>query len=139
MRQKALIGNWIVNPCLEPRRVWDLYSNHVVPYWIAREFPDPISHAWVDEEDCVDSGCLSMGRSGLCQIPKNTNLNLIQIEMPNLEVEYMWLDVLCLRQKGGLMEHLHAEEWKLDVPTIGNILDFLSGDLSEWAGAAIEF
>ncbi len=32
-RRKALIGNRIINTWLPPRRVWDLYSNRVVPYW----------------------------------------------------------------------------------------------------------
>ncbi len=38
-------------------------------------------------------------------------------------MEYTWLDVLCLRQKGGLQEDLRVEEWKLDVPTIGYVYD----------------
>ncbi len=29
--------------------------------------------------------------------------------------------MLCLRQKGGPRDHLRAEEWKLDVPTIGGV------------------
>ncbi|SJL09009.1 uncharacterized protein ARMOST_12385 [Armillaria ostoyae] len=32
--QKAIIGNRIVHTDLPPRRVWDLYSNRVVPHWI---------------------------------------------------------------------------------------------------------
>lgn len=31
-RQKAVIGDRIVHPQLPPRRVWDLYSNRVMPY-----------------------------------------------------------------------------------------------------------
>ncbi|PBK99606.1 hypothetical protein ARMGADRAFT_881935, partial [Armillaria gallica] len=54
-------------------------------------------------------------------IPKGANLDLIRIEMLNLGLEYTWLDVLCLRQRGGSREDLHVEEWKLDVPTIGGI------------------
>ncbi len=56
-------------------------------------------------------------------IPKDADLNLIRIEMLNLGAEYVWLDVLCLRQKdeGGLREDLRMEEWKLDVPTIGGM------------------
>ncbi|KAK0476925.1 hypothetical protein EDD18DRAFT_1381334 [Armillaria luteobubalina] len=58
-RQKALVGNRIVNPTLPPRRVWDLYSNRVVPWWlmptdpvyILGGWPRPISHAWMDEKD----------------------------------------------------------------------------------------
>ncbi|PBK92037.1 hypothetical protein ARMGADRAFT_1031496 [Armillaria gallica] len=108
MRRKALIGNVIVHPDLVPRRVWDLYSNRVVPYWIAETLPTPISHAWVDVDDRVN----------------DTNLNLIRIEMLNLGKDYVWLDVLCLQQNGGRREDLRAEEWKIDVPTIGYIYRF---------------
>ncbi len=54
-------------------------------------------------------------------IPKGANLDLVCIEMLNLGLEYTWLDVLCLRQKGGPREDLHVKEWELDVPTIGAI------------------
>ncbi|KAK0433077.1 hypothetical protein EV421DRAFT_1910373 [Armillaria borealis] len=121
IRQRALVGNVIINPELRPRRVWDLYSNRVLPYWIAEKWPRPISHAWVDEEDHVNVLTPINGKEWPVPIPKDTNLDLIRIEMLNLGVEYMWLDVLCLRQKDGPREELRAEEWKLDVPTIGYI------------------
>ncbi len=44
-----------------------------------------------------------------------------RIEMLNLGAEYVWLDVLCLRQVGGPGEDMRADEWKLDVPTIGAV------------------
>ncbi|KAK0479785.1 hypothetical protein IW261DRAFT_1593711 [Armillaria novae-zelandiae] len=53
--------------------------------------------------------------------PRHADLNLIRIEMLNLGHEYAWLDVLCLRQEGGPREDLRAEEWRLDVPTIGQV------------------
>lgn len=54
-------------------------------------------------------------------IPKDTDLDLVRIEMLNLGAEYVWLDVLCLRQRGGRGEDIRGEEWKLDVPTIGHV------------------
>ncbi len=93
----------------------------MVPYWIPGSFPEPISHAWVGEKDGVDVWTPINGKEWPVPILKDASLNLIQIEMLNLGVEYTWLDVLCLRQKGGSREDLHAEEWKLDVPTIGYI------------------
>ncbi|KAK0430298.1 hypothetical protein EV421DRAFT_2090951 [Armillaria borealis] len=122
-RQRALEGNVnrIVDPNLTPRRVWDLCSNRVVPSWIADKRPTPISHAWVDEEDRVDVLTLINGKEWPVPIPKDADLNLIRIEMLNLGVEYTWLDVLCLRQKGGSREDLRVEEWRLDVPTIGAV------------------
>ncbi len=121
MRQKALVGNVIVNPYLKPRRVWDLYSNRVVPSWISNTWPKPISHAWVDENDRVNVLTFINGKEWPVPVPKDANLDLIRIEMLSLGLEYTWLDVLCLRQKEGLREDLRAEEWKLDVPTIGCI------------------
>ncbi len=61
-RRNALDGGRIVDPDMPPRRIWDLYSNRVVPWWSSRlvtqfdiypEKPQPISHAWVDEVDRV--------------------------------------------------------------------------------------
>ncbi len=126
MRQKALVGNRIVKPHLPPRCVWDLYSNRVVPWWTVNdappgEWPQPISHAWVDEKDHVEVWTPINGKEWPVPIPKDANLDLIQIEMLNLGVQYTWLDVLCLRQKGGSKEDLRVEEWKLDVPTIGQV------------------
>ncbi len=63
------------------------------------------------------------GKEWPVSIPKGASLELIHIEMLNLGVQYTWLDVLCLRQKGGPWEDLHTEEWKLDVFTIGGVYD----------------
>ncbi|KAK0219508.1 hypothetical protein EDD85DRAFT_341381 [Armillaria nabsnona] len=122
-REKALVGNRIVDLDLPPRRVWDLYSNRVVPSWITDRLSmaQPISHAWVDEKDRVDVWTSINGKEWPVPIPKGASLELIWIEMLNLGVEYTWLDVLCLRQKGGPQEDLRVEEWKLDVPTIGYV------------------
>ncbi|KAK0458742.1 uncharacterized protein EV420DRAFT_1333889 [Desarmillaria tabescens] len=127
MRWKALVGNRIVETRLPPRRVWDLYSNRVVPWWctgITEHWTlrlRPISHAWMDEENRVDVWTPINGHEWPVPIPKDTSLKLIRIEMLNLQVEYTWLDVLCLRQVGGQQEDMRAEEWKLDVPTIGAV------------------
>ncbi|PBK95783.1 hypothetical protein ARMGADRAFT_1010704 [Armillaria gallica] len=126
LRRRALAGNRIVNPWLPPRRVWDLYSNRVVPWWITDvdgklRWPQPISHAWVDEKERVDVWTPINGYEWPVLVPKESDLNLIRIEMLNLGLEYVWLDVLCLRQVGGPGEDVRAEEWKLDVPMIGAV------------------
>ncbi|KAK0474110.1 hypothetical protein IW261DRAFT_1341870 [Armillaria novae-zelandiae] len=131
-RREALVGNRIVNPQLQPRRVWDLYSNRVVPWWLKswggmagrgvyREWPQPISHSWMDEKDRTAVWTPINGYKWPVPIPKDADLNLIRIEMLNLGHEYVWLDVLCLRQEGGPREDLRVEEWKVDVPTIGRV------------------
>ncbi|KAK0470904.1 hypothetical protein IW261DRAFT_1345045 [Armillaria novae-zelandiae] len=123
LRQNALVGDQIVCPYLPPQRLWDLYSNRVVPSWITNERPTPISHAWVDEKDRVNVWTPINGKEWPVPIPKNVDLNLIRIEMLNLGAHYVWLDVLCLRQKeeGGQKEDLRVKEWTLDVPTIGGV------------------
>ncbi|KAK0500732.1 hypothetical protein EDD18DRAFT_778005 [Armillaria luteobubalina] len=128
-RREALDGNRIVETYLRPRRVWDLYSNRVVPRWLMPidsdyEYcptPMPISHAWMDEEDRTAVWTPINGHEWPVPIPKDADLNLIRIEMLNLGAEYAWLDILCLRQEGGSREDLRAEEWMLDVPTIGGV------------------
>ncbi|KAK0441350.1 hypothetical protein EV421DRAFT_728153 [Armillaria borealis] len=155
MRQKALVGGRIVQPYLQPRRVWDLCANRVVPWWNSGAFLHcfqlessmsmirtesnvrPISHAWMDANGRVDVQTPINGYEWPVPIPKDANLDLIRIELLNLGVEYTWLDVLCLRQKDGMREDLREEEWKLDVPTIGaGVRRKQGGDLPEWVGAA---
>ncbi|PBK59485.1 hypothetical protein ARMSODRAFT_899206, partial [Armillaria solidipes] len=116
MLQDVLVNDRIVGSDLPPRCVWDLFSNRVVPWW-----PWGISHAWMDEVDREDVLTPINGYEWPVPTPKNTNLDNIRIEMLNLGAEYVWLDVLCLRQKGGIREDLREEEWKVDVPTIGSV------------------
>ncbi|KAK0466559.1 hypothetical protein IW261DRAFT_1284909, partial [Armillaria novae-zelandiae] len=132
-RRNALVGNRIVNVHIPPRRVWDLYSNRVLPKWRITgtgKLPSPISHAWADKGDRVDVWTPINGRDWPVPIPKDANLNLIRIELLNLGAVYVWLDVLCLRQKGGPREDLRIEEWKLDVPTIGYL--YRDADVVVW-------
>ncbi|KAK0435744.1 hypothetical protein EV421DRAFT_2039016 [Armillaria borealis] len=116
-----------------PRCVWDLYANRVVPYWVAIRFPWAMSHAWVDDTDLKRVMSSINGYEWPVPIPKDADLDLIRIEMLNLCAEYIWLDVLCLRQEGqgqdprfstsqgewDRREALRKEEWKVDVPTLG--------------------
>ncbi|PBK62310.1 hypothetical protein ARMSODRAFT_943196 [Armillaria solidipes] len=121
MRREVLDHDRITRRDVPPRRVWDLYANRVVPWWVGRKDPRGISHAWVDEKDRMDAMTPINGYEWPLPMPKDANLDLIRIEMLNHGAEYAWLDVLCLRQEGGKNEHLRLEEWKLDVPTIGSV------------------
>ncbi|KAK0478146.1 hypothetical protein IW261DRAFT_1629338 [Armillaria novae-zelandiae] len=116
---------------LQDREAEDITCNRVVPWWCYRvgfrlviDGARPISHAWVDEVDRINVWMPINGCQWPVPIPKGANLDLIRIEMLNLGVEYAWLDVLCLRQKGGPREDLRVEEWKVDVPTIGVIYKY---------------
>ncbi|KAK0433757.1 hypothetical protein EV421DRAFT_1994036 [Armillaria borealis] len=135
MRQDVLINNKIISKQLPPRRVWDLFSNRVVPWWVVRQYLLPISHAWMKEEDRMDVHMPINGCEWPVPMPKDANLDLICIEMLNLGAEYVWLDVLCLRQVGGCVE-----EWKLDVPTIGRVyMVAYSGVVSYFSGLGHPF
>ncbi|KAK0224358.1 hypothetical protein IW262DRAFT_1372503 [Armillaria fumosa] len=129
MRRKVLVDGGITERDVPPRRVWDLYANRVVPYWVARRYPWGISHAWVHEQERVNVMTPINGYEWPVPMPNDGNLDLVRIELlnsrhraaPDFRAEYAWLDILCLRQQGGKGEHLRPEEWKLDVPTIGSM------------------
>ncbi|KAK0224363.1 hypothetical protein IW262DRAFT_1459416 [Armillaria fumosa] len=126
MRRKVLVRDKIRTRDLFPRRLWDLYANRVVPYWVVPDWAEcgllwGISHAWVDENDRVNVMTPINGYEWPVPMPNDANLDLIRFEMLNLGAQYAWLDVLCLRQEGGKGEHLRLEEWKLDVPAIGSV------------------
>ncbi|KAK0447547.1 hypothetical protein EV421DRAFT_147366 [Armillaria borealis] len=128
MRRNMLVDGKITTAIVPPRRVWDLYANRVVPYWVAlrlgRERWYGISHAWVGDEDRMSIMTPINGKEWPVPMPKDGSLDLVRIEMLNVGAEYAWLDILCLRQEGGRGEHLRTEEWKLDVPTIGAMYDW---------------
>ncbi len=122
IRLDAVVDGQITRKGLRmgPRRVWDLFSNRVVPWWVALHVPWGISHAWLDASRRKNVDTPINQHEWPVPIPEDANLDLIRIEMLNLGAEYAWLDVLCLRQEGGQNEDLRAGEWLLDVPTIGN-------------------
>ena len=112
---------------IPPRRVWDLYSNRVVPTYALNWKCIPtnlwgVSHSWVkDKERCKVTTNIN-GRQWPAQIPKGTTLDHIRIELLNLGAEYVFLDVLCLRQPGRIKdEPQRKKEWRTDIPTIGHI------------------
>ena len=122
----------IVSPySIMPRRIWDLKSDRVVDFRMlhaTQSTPEntpmfwAVSHSWTSD--------MSPERTPINQhqwpvpLPKTTSLVSLRYELFSIGAEYVWLDVLCLRQQcevGGHLEKLRQEEWKLDVPTIGNI------------------
>ena len=130
----------IVHPRIPPRRVWDLYSNRVLPFWVLLSTDIPrnlwaVSHAWVELKDRQHVPTRINGGEWPVPIPNDIDLEQVRIELLNLGAEYVWLDVLCLRQKvrGDVklenplspeeewLERLRGEEWRLDVPTIGHV------------------
>ncbi|EKM51638.1 uncharacterized protein PHACADRAFT_261891 [Phanerochaete carnosa HHB-10118-sp] len=142
IRQKAIDRKrgLIVNPRIPPRRVWDLYSNRVLPFWVLLSTDVPrnlwaVSHAWVELKQRLLVKTRINCSDWPVPIPDDVDLEQVRVELLNLGAEYVWLDVLCLRQKirgdgesesplsaqETRLEQLREEEWKLDVPTIGHV------------------
>lgn len=90
MRQHILANNMIPGENIQPRRIRDLYANYVVPFWGAFEYPWPISHAWVSDEERMDVWTPINGFEWPAPIPEDANLDLIRIEMLNLGAGYVW-------------------------------------------------
>ncbi|KAJ3552534.1 hypothetical protein NM688_g4099 [Phlebia brevispora] len=144
----------IKNRNIAPRRVWDLFANRVVPTYavheshlthvnpsmtapIPRSTIWPVSHSWMADERRRDVDTPINGHEWFVPLPDDTTLDQIRIELLNLGAEYVWLDVLCLRQEDSQKpenEELRKMEWELDVPMIGkiynwdnNIVTYLNG------------
>ncbi|KAG8872102.1 hypothetical protein FRB97_008022 [Tulasnella sp. 331] len=135
-RQQAIASGMVTNPMMPPRRVWDLYSNRVLPIWVVEADPSilpqgferimrlhAISHAWMFPSQRQYLQTPINGFKWSVPLPKDVNLDDVRIELLNMRSEYVWLDVLCLRQKNGeaFEEALRLKEWELDVPTIGAV------------------
>ena len=133
LRKDAIDGASIRNSRLPPRRVWDLFSNRVLPLHAIRDSSqsDPsviphnfwsVSHSWVAESDRLDIRTHINGGRWPVPLPRGTTLDHIRVELLNMGAEYVWLDILCLRQRGeDDKEKLRKQQWELDVPTIGSV------------------
>ncbi|KIP10216.1 hypothetical protein PHLGIDRAFT_266145 [Phlebiopsis gigantea 11061_1 CR5-6] len=127
LRQGAINGDRIVNPRIPPRRIWDLFSNRVLPYYALPQSEIPrnlwaVSHSWVEGSKLQKVQTPINAFAWPVPIPKEASLDQVRIELLNLGAEYVFLDVLCLRQEGEKKDEGHRwKEWKLDVPTIGYV------------------
>ena len=113
-----------------PRRLWDLKSNRVVDFQMlhatqvtSKTTPTfwAVSHSWTGDMPSVWTTINQ--HQWPVPLPRDINLESLRSELVTLGAEYVWIDVLCLRQKSDIdnLERLRKEEWKLDVPTIGNV------------------
>ena len=142
-------GTSIHDPNLiKPRRIWDLYAHRLVPFQFsvvdanshnydcvipARVYLrfgsirlgryHPVSHSWTEDMSPVDSPVNA--HEWPIPLPRGVTLEAIRNELLNLGAQYVWLDVVCLRQvsSDSAREALRVEEWKIDVPTIGKIYE----------------
>jgi hypothetical protein len=128
MRDYAIQGEFVLKD-IPPRRVWDLLSNRVIPYYWTKppsKFHHwdinrpaynssahsryirvyPVSHSWVTEGERSSIWTPINNFEWSVPVPNATTLHHIRIELLNsLEMAhveeycYAWLDVLCLRQQ----------------------------------------
>ena len=127
-REEAQLKGTIVKPySVPPRRVWDLRAHRVVPGW--RTFHPyanywPVSHSWVDDMTAIETPVNQY--EWPVPIPTGVTLEMVRNELLNLGAEYVWLDILCLRQRSPDLEKekVRLKEWEVDVPTIGNAYQF---------------
>ncbi len=74
-----------------------------------------------------------------CTHPKRCQPGSYQNRMLNLGAEYVWLDVLCLRRRGGLRDDLCEDEWELDVRTVGNVYKTAKTVVCYFSGLGLPF
>ncbi|KAF8457115.1 hypothetical protein BDZ91DRAFT_644212, partial [Kalaharituber pfeilii] len=107
-----------------PRRLWDLQSNRVIEFPLLTIDHIPafwaITHSWTDNMKRIRTPI--NGYRWRVPVPDGITLDQVRDELLTFGGRYVWLDVLCLRQEDATKdEGVRAEEWKIDVPTIGNI------------------
>ena len=126
-----------------PRRIWDLKANRLVDFRVLtaehmllrerspeavfayasrRTYPVfwAVTHSWT--ADMVKEESPTNGYQWPIPLPSGVTLDQVRSEILSFGGEYVWLDVVCLRQEAGPeVESVRAQEWKIDVPTIGNI------------------
>ena len=128
-----------------PRRLWDLKSNRLVDFQILHAVLSTtpafwaVTHSWTN--DMSPFWTAVNQHQWPIPIPKDISLDNLRSELLTLGAEYVWLDVVCLRQesKSDYHEWLRQKEWKLDVPTIGNIYRAAAKIVRYFNGLGVSF
>ena len=95
LRQGAINGDRIINPSIPPRRIWDLYSNRVLPYYALPQPAIPrtlwaVSHSWVAGPNLQKVHTPINAFAWPVPIPKEASLDQVRIELLNLAAEYVF-------------------------------------------------
>ena len=131
-----------------PRRIWDLKSNRVVDFRMLHAAQSTIdtrptfwavTHSWASHMSPVWTSINQY--QWPVPLPKDISLEHVRSELLTLGAEYVWIDVLCLRQQSEVdsLEQLRQKEWKLDVPTIGNIYRAAAHIVRYFNGLGVHF
>ena len=136
----------IISPySIMPRRLWDLKSNRVVDFRMlhAAQSTTPafwaVSHSWTSNMTFLQTAINQY--QWPVPFPNNITLEYLRSELQNFGAEYIWIDVVCLRQQSEVdfLEQLKRKEWKLDVPTIGNIYRAATNIVRYFNGLGVGF
>ena len=138
----------IISPySVMPRRLWDLKSNRVVDFRMLHAAQSigtmptfwAVSHSWTNDMHPV-STTINQHQWPI-PLPKGISLDYLRCELLSLGAEYIWLDVACLRQHSEVSSHdqIKQMEWKLDVPTIGNIYRTAAKIVRYFNGLGVRF
>ena len=144
---RMLHSELLADKCTTERQLGKEKASHLseVPaYWA-------ITHSWESIMDPVETPI----NQYQWRVPLPRGLDLerdVRQELLNYGIAYVWLDVLCLRQhtlsnRNSLDTHISEaalnetkeEEWKLDVPTIGNIYRAAQGIVRYFNGLGRPF
>ena len=131
-----------------PRRLWDLKSNRVVDFRMLHAAQSTIetkpifwavTHGWTSDMSPVWTAINQY--QWPVPLPKDVSLESLRSELLTFGAEYIWIDVLCLRQESEVdyLETLRVEEWKLDVPTIGNVYRVATNIVRYFNGLGVRF
>ena len=139
----------IVSPySIMPRRLWDLKSNRVVNFRMLHAAQTTIktkpifwavTHSWTRDMSPIWTAINQY--QWPVPLPKDITLESLRSELLALGAEYVWIDVVCLRQKSEVehLEKLRVEEWKLDIPTIGNVYRTAANIVRYFNGLGVRF
>src|SRR5437868_13980172 len=92
-----------------PRRLWDLNSNRVVDFQMLHAAQSSIatpptfwavSHSWTSDMRPVSTAINQ--HQWPIPLPNPITLDHLRSELLTHAAEYIWLDVVCLRQQGGV-------------------------------------
>ena len=144
LHSELLADKCITERQLGKERAKTSHQRDLPAYWA-------ITHSWESSMDVVDTPI----NQHQWQVPLPCGLDLdkdVRQELLNFGISYVWLDVLCLRQhtssnknpsnahmSEATLNEIKAEEWKLDVPTIGNIYRAAQGIVRYFNGLGRPF
>ncbi|KAF8446831.1 hypothetical protein BGX38DRAFT_1270816 [Terfezia claveryi] len=130
-----------LNPCSGAWEIKFLDTDEALPEFWA------VSHSWAKDPKLTYTRANRM--KWPVPIPQSIRLDGVRHELILFGAKYVWLDILCLRQTcaGAAIsdellnkrEEKRKQEWKLDVPTIGNIYQIVTIIVRYFNGLGCKF